>query len=36
MKPTSGEQFGSASPRLAADLVEERRRVPLLEQDNEA
>jgi cell division protein FtsB len=36
MKPISGEQFGSALRRLAADLVEERRRVALLQRENEA
>jgi cell division septum initiation protein DivIVA len=36
MKPISGEQLGSALRRLAADLVEERRRVVLLERENEA
>jgi hypothetical protein len=36
MKDISGEQVGSALRRLAADLVEERRRVALLEHENEA
>lgn len=36
MKHISGEQLGSALRRLAADLVEERRRVALLERENEA
>lgn len=36
MKQISGEQLGSALRRLAADLVEERRRVALLEHENEA
>ena len=36
MKQISGEQLGSALRRLAADLVQERRRVALLEQENEA
>jgi len=36
MKSISGEQLGTALRRLAADLVEERRRVALLERENEA
>ena len=36
MKEISGEQLGSALRRLAADLVQERRRVAQLEHENEA
>jgi cell division protein FtsB len=36
MEHISGEQLGSALRRLAADLVEERRRVAQLERENEA
>jgi cell division protein FtsB len=36
MKHISGEQLGTALRRLAADLVEERRRVALLEHENQA
>jgi cell division protein FtsB len=36
MTHISGEQLGSALQRLAADLVVERRRVALLERENEA
>ncbi|MGN6872355.1 MAG: hypothetical protein ACTHMY_28530 [Solirubrobacteraceae bacterium] len=36
MTRISGEQLGTALRRLAADLVEERRRVALLERENEA
>ncbi|HJS95143.1 MAG TPA: hypothetical protein VJ741_12850 [Solirubrobacteraceae bacterium] len=36
MKQIDGEQLGSALRRLAADLVEERRHVVLLERENRA
>jgi hypothetical protein len=36
MEHVSGEQLGSALRRLAADLVEERRRVAMLERENKA
>jgi regulator of replication initiation timing len=36
MKQISGEQLGSTLRRLAADLVEERRHVALLERENQA
>ena len=36
MKHINGEQLGSALRGLAADLVEERRRVALLQRENDA